>query len=122
MQNQKGQILLIYRRGKWDLPKGHLERGESMQECAKREVMEETGISDLKVRKYIGITRHTYTEKGKDIIKESHWYLMHTDKNEELVPQTEEGIEKVLWVDKDKVQEYYTDTWPSVVEVLKSFI
>src|SRR5687768_2564827 len=42
VQNEKEELLMIYRKGKWDLPKGKLDKNEKLEDCALREVMEET--------------------------------------------------------------------------------
>src|SRR5688572_3663924 len=74
--NSNEEILLIFRKGKWDLPKGKLDKGETLEECAVREVEEETGIKNIKLEEKVIITYHTYIEFGKHILKESHWYKM----------------------------------------------
>src|SRR5690349_1535881 len=73
--NNHKEMLFIFRRGKWDLPKGKLDEGETIEECSVREIYEETGIT-AKIRKPLAITYHTYDENGKHILKESHWYLL----------------------------------------------
>src|SRR6185437_13071222 len=92
VKNKNDEILMIFRREKWDLPKGKLDNGENMEECAKREVEEETGLSQIKIIKPITITYHTYALFGKHNLKETHWYLMNASGNEILIPQTEEEI------------------------------
>src|SRR5664279_4497884 len=92
VKNKAREILLIFRRGKWDLPKGKLADNETLSECALREVTEETGLTQIEVDIEIGITYHTYVEFGKHLLKESHWYLMNTKKREPLIPQVEEDI------------------------------
>jgi len=114
------QLLLIYRRGKWDLPKGKLDEGESLDSCAVREVQEETGLSQVGLEKPLCKTYHTYPENGKQVLKESHWYLMKAATNELLVPQTDEDIEKCEWVDADKLAPYMDNTHPSILDVLKA--
>lgn len=92
-------ILLIYRNGVWDLPKGKLEPDESVEECAVREVAEEVGISKLpKIESNLTDTIHYYPLKGKDVKKITHWYLMYFENLEsEFTPQQQEGITKVEW-------------------------
>ena len=111
-------ILMIFRKGKWDLPKGKLEEGENMKDCAYREVMEETGIRQIKPGKLLGLTYHTYKENGRHIIKESHWYLMKAGKKEELSPQTEEDITECKWVPLDDINEYREKSYDSIRDVL----
>lgn len=96
--NDDPEVLLIYRNGVWDIPKGKLEQGESIPMCAAREVAEETGsvlpliISDL------GTTYHEYNQKGKEYGKTTYWYSMIYRGEQDLVPQKEEGIEKIEWI------------------------
>ena len=119
VENADGKILLIFRRGKWDLPKGKLDEGETIAECAKREVQEETGLQNLEVGKRIKITYHTYLQFGKHILKESHWYAMKATGKENLIPQTEEDITQIIWAKKEDLNEYYSNTYPTVIDVLK---
>jgi 8-oxo-dGTP pyrophosphatase MutT (NUDIX family) len=111
-------ILLIHRKGKWDLPKGKLEQGESLEDCALREVEEETGLRDIKMGKELGVTYHTYKEKGRAILKESHWYFMEVSQRQDLTPQTEEGIEQCLWVPLEQVENYHDGAHASIRDVL----
>lgn len=94
--NESGESLLIFRNGKWDLPKGKLEAGESIEVGAMREVEEECGINDLELGKHITDTYHIYSHKGKEVLKCTYWYKM-TSSQVELIPQTEEGITEVCW-------------------------
>lgn len=114
------QFLLIFRKGKWDLPKGKLDEGETLETCAVREVQEETGLSRATLEKPLCVTYHTYAEHGKNILKESHWYLMKAANKELLTPQSEEDIEKCEWIGADKLAPYMEDTHPSIIDVLKA--
>ena len=98
VQNISGDYLFIFRHGKWDLPKGKAEPGESIEETALREVEEECGISPLQIVKDLKSTYHIYALKGKWALKCSHWYLMQYNGSQPLVPQTEESITDVQWV------------------------
>ena len=113
------KILLIFRRGKWDLPKGKLDEGEDLVQCALREVREETGLSELLFEQTLCITHHTYYEKGKHILKESHWHLLKGNDNEHLIPQTDEDIEKCEWVNTDNLSTYTKNAPASVIDVLR---
>ncbi|MDZ4706720.1 MAG: NUDIX domain-containing protein [Saprospiraceae bacterium] len=96
--NPAGEILFIYRRGFWDLPKGKIDEGESPSEAAVREVHEETGIKQLDLGAELKITYHTYREKdGRRILKRTYWYRMKTE-TLELHPQAEEDIEEAIWM------------------------
>lgn len=118
VENEKGEFLLIHRRGKWDLPKGKLEKGESIEGCAVREVEEETGLQNLELKKLITITYHTYDEFGKHMLKDSHWFRMKVSGQQVLTPQTEEDIQEVKWVKKKDLAKYLPETFPSIKDVL----
>lgn len=122
VRNEKNEVLLIFRRGKWDLPKGKLDKGETLEECAVREVQEETGIQKIRLVKPLLVTYHTYHEGTRFILKESHWYDMKASGNQQLVPQTEEDIHEIKWVDKQEPGIYLDNTYPSVVDVLKTWL
>lgn len=119
VENEKGEILLIFRRGKWDLPKGKLDKGETIEQCALREVMEETGLTNVALKQPLTITYHTYDEFGKHILKDSHWFQMNVSGKQELTPQTEEDISELKWVKKKELNNYLNNTFPSVKDVLK---
>ena len=119
VENEKGELLLIFRRGKWDLPKGKVDKGETLEQCAVREVEEETGLKNITLKKSIGITYHTYDEFGKHMLKDSHWYLMKVKGVQELIPQTEEDIVELKWVKKKDLRNYMSNIFPSVKDVLE---
>lgn len=118
--NQKDEVLLIFRRGKWDLPKGKLDEGEKLHDCAIREVEEETGLRNIKLISPLVITWHTYHEGSKFILKESHWYTMKVMSDQKLIPQTEEDIQEIKWVKEKELKQYMKNIFPSVVDVLKA--
>ena len=93
-------LLFIFRNGKWDLPKGKLEKGEIISECAIREVEEECGIDDLTIVRKLLVTYHTYVLGDTMILKDTHWFLMRSAFSSVLTPQLEEGIEEVKWIEK----------------------
>ena len=115
-------VLLIFRRGKWDLPKGKLDKGENLQACAVREVQEETGLNSVHAERPLCLTYHTYHEAGKHILKETHWFLMKSEKQQVFIPQTEEDIEKCEWVSIDKLAPYMENTHASILDVVKAGI
>lgn len=119
---KNNKILLIFRRGKWDLPKGKLDEGEDLISCALREVQEETGLADLVYEQSLCITYHTYYEKEYHILKESHWHLMTGNDKEKLLPQTDEDIEKCEWVNIENLGLYLENAPASIVDVLKEGI
>ncbi len=120
VRNEKGEILFIHRRGKWDLPKGKLDAGESLEECALREVKEETGLSRLELIAPLVITYHTYHEGTRFVLKESHWYSMRGSSADKLVPQATEDILHIEWVGEPALDKYRRDCFPSVVDVLEA--
>lgn len=120
VQNEKKEYLLIFRRGKWDLPKGKLDKGEKLEDCAIREVEEETGLKEVKLIKPLCVTYHTYHEGARFILKDSHWYIMKVKGSQQLVPQTEEDIHEIRWVKKEGLSEYIKISYPSVADVLRS--
>ena len=95
--NDRKEILFIYRNKKWDLPKGGLEKEETPQEAALREVREETGVKKLKVTRFIKKTYHVFKRNGERRLKITYWYEMYTPYDGLLVPQEKEGIEKAKW-------------------------
>jgi 8-oxo-dGTP pyrophosphatase MutT (NUDIX family) len=119
VMNNNNDVLLIYRRGKWDLPKGKLDKGETIEDCAMREVMEETGLQNVVLESALLVTYHTYHEGTKFILKESHWYAMKVNGEQKLVPQTEEDIVEIKWVKLGDLKNYYHNTFPSVIDVLE---
>jgi 8-oxo-dGTP pyrophosphatase MutT (NUDIX family) len=119
VKNENEDILFMFRRGKWDLPKGKLDPGESIQECALREVAEETGLTGVEFKQFLLTTYHTYIENGKHILKESYWYKMISNSKKNLVPQTEEDIQELRWVKSENLQEVLSNTYPSVREVIQ---
>lgn len=92
------EVLLIYRNGKWDLPKGKSEGNESIEMCAAREVAEETGSKLPALVSKIGTSYHEYSENGSKFGKTTHWFSMILTDQTELKPQTEENIEQISWV------------------------
>jgi len=119
--NPENELLFIYRRGKWDLPKGKLDEGETIPECAVREVEEETGIRNILLGNFIGITKHEYFDEWvkADVLKETHWYEMKIETNQTLIPQTEEDIEDIKWIPLPQLQPYLDDSYPSIVEIIQ---
>ena len=114
------KILLIFRRGKWDLPKGKLDEGEDLVECALREVREETGLDFLNYLDFISTSYHTYYENEKHILKESHWYLLEGNEKELLIPQTDEDIENCEWVAVKDLPPYLENAPASVIDVVEA--
>lgn len=116
--NEQHALLMILRRGVWDLPKGKCDEGETMDACALREVKEETGVEALEIIRTLSSTYHTYHEFGKHILKETHWFLMQSSSEKKLTPQTEEDIQEVAWLNAEIVREKLKQAFPSIREVI----
>lgn len=121
IRNGANEILMIFRRGKWDLPKGKLDEGETIEECSVREVREETGLTEISVLDKLTTTYHTYREKGKHILKESHWYIMSYHGFETAIPQVEEQITEIRWVGQDEMSKFFENTYPIIQEIIEQF-
>jgi len=120
VHSKDDKLLLIFRRGKWDLPKGKLDDNEEIKACAVREIKEETGLINVEIEKPLCITYHTYHQEGKHFLKESHWYLMKADEQNNLTPQLEEDIEKCEWVPVDQIVTYMENTHASILDVVNA--
>ena len=118
--NDKNQLLMIFRDGKWDLPKGKLEIGEDIEQCAIREVEEECGVSGLIITQRLQKTYHTYEINGQKILKCTYWFEMQSSFKGNLIPQSEEGITAVVWVDKQAISEKLENSFGNIVELLKT--
>ncbi|UKN01698.1 NUDIX domain-containing protein [Paracrocinitomix mangrovi] len=116
------QYMFIKRHGKWDIPKGKRDEGESIKRCATREVEEECGVQNLEITAHLVNTWHTYyTRKGNKAIKKTYWYLMQErGKKVDVVPQLEEGITAVRFFKKSEFELIRTNTFGSIEEVLKA--
>lgn len=95
--NPAQELLVFYRRDSWDMPKGKIDPGETPEQAAVREVMEETGLKNIELGPFLLHTWHTYTQKGERILKKTWWYTMQTT-DTQVTPQTEEDIERIEWV------------------------
>ena len=116
-----GEILLIYRRKVWDLPKGKLDKGETIESCAKREVEEETGVK-VKIDQKIDSVWHTYVTKKKYVLKKTHWYAMHCVDDKNMAPQKDEGIKKVEWMNMEEVRKALHGSYRSIRYVMQEYI
>lgn len=116
VRNAEGQILMIFRRGVWDFPKGKVERGESEMEAAVREVLEETGVECRITDPMPFSVFHTYDTYGPKMLKETLWYQMEAV-TDEVKPQTEEQIEQVVWVNPAEVQKNLENSYAALKEI-----
>ena len=120
VKNNKGEILFIFRHGKWDLPKGKIEQGENKSDAAVREVQEECGIENLSVIKELPPTYHTYNADNQRFLKKTYWFEMSCFGNEELKPQTEESITEAKWMDHQEVKAALKNSYHSINDVIWS--
>jgi 8-oxo-dGTP pyrophosphatase MutT (NUDIX family) len=118
VQNPHDELLVFYRRGSWDMPKGKIDRGETPAQAAIREVQEETGLINIELGAFLAHTYHTYVEKGNRILKKTWWYWMCTA-DTQLVPQTEEDIEEIHWVTPKAWLESSIVVYPNIREVIE---
>ena len=113
-----GKFVSIVRKGIPDLPKGHIEKGETPEAAALREVEEETGIGNLKIVKALPITWHCYVEHEEWTLKPTYWYLMSTSENIQPKPQTEEGITEIKLTGNEAIEDFLRNTYRSTSEIL----
>lgn len=117
VKNQEGKLLVFFRRDFWDLPKGKIDEGESPEQAAVREVQEETGLKNVELGEFVAHTWHTYRQKKERILKKTWWFRMATS-DTELVPQVEEDIEQIEWVDAAAWLAGVPKIYPSLLEIL----
>jgi hypothetical protein len=119
VQNPENKYLVIKRNDIWDLPKGKMEKGESFEETALREVSEECGLNSLILGDLITTTFHTYKIDGKPVLKETQWFNMKIKKNQKTTPQLKEGISDIKWVSKGDFSFLHNNTFTSIKAVLE---
>ncbi|CEN37818.1 NUDIX hydrolase [Capnocytophaga cynodegmi] len=117
--NKKGEILIMKRRGKWDLPKGKKEKGENIAVCALREVEEETGVKKLNLTRFRTITYHIFKQDGQYFLKETYWYDMETKYKGVLKAQIEEDIEMVCWKKPSEVKELIKKSYKNIQKIFE---
>ena len=116
--NRENELLMIFRNGKWDLPKGKKEKAEEIENCAKREVEEECGISGLEIVEKFSETYHIYKHNGSKVLKRTYWFKMTTNFEGVLIPQTKEGITKVAWVKQQEIKEKLQNSYGNIKTLL----
>jgi len=116
--NPFGKVLLIFRRGVWDLPKGKQDPGETLAQTAIREVREETGLPDLKIIEKMGNGYHCYMMSKQRTLKRTRWYLMQTQTPDQLIPQKEEGIQDAAWFDPRELTKLTMPMYNNIRDVL----
>lgn len=116
----EGEVLLISRLKKWDLPKGKLNKGEKPKQAAIREVEEECNIK-VKLGKKICHTWHTYKQNGRRILKKTYWFKMYCLDDSNMKPQVEENIEDIQWMNEVELKEALYNTYPSIRDVFRHY-
>lgn len=119
--DEAGRLLAMRRLDMWDLPKGKVDKGESIKEAALREVQEECGLQKVERGEHLIDTWHTYQRDGRDHLKCTAWYLMRSSSDERLVPQLEEGITALRWFTAEELPELLRGTYPSLHAVIDAW-
>ncbi|WP_294818744.1 NUDIX domain-containing protein [uncultured Flavobacterium sp.] len=112
--NASGEVLFIFRNGKWDLPKGGIEKGEEIEDTAMREVEEETGVGGLKIVSKLQKTYHVFKRNGVYKLKVTHWFEMKTNYKGMLMGQANEGIEKVAWLKPEEIKDVLQNSYENI--------
>lgn len=117
---KEGEVLMIWRLKKWDLPKGKLKKGEKQKNAAVREVEEECNVK-VRLGKKICHTWHTYKQNGRRILKKTYWYKMYCIDDSKMKPQLEENIEDIKWMNEAELKEAFYNTYPSIRDVFRHY-
>ena len=117
---KEGKFLMIFRRKVWDIPKGKLDKGETIRNCAVREVKEETGVK-VKIDKKIDAVWHTYIDRKKYVLKKTHWFAMSCVSDKKMAPQKGEGIKKVTWMTMEEVRKALHGSYRSIRYVMQEY-
>jgi 8-oxo-dGTP pyrophosphatase MutT (NUDIX family) len=121
VQNDKKELLFIFRLEKWDLPKGKVEKKEAIEVAAAREIEEETGLKDITLKKKVGETYHTYSAYGKHYLKTTHWFYFTCESHQKLQPQLEENITLIKWFKTKDIKTPMEHTYGSIRDIMHSF-
>lgn len=122
VMNTDGYYLFIFRRGKWDLPKGKCEKGEPISDTALREVKEETGLENIKVNNSIGVTYHAFREGDLFLLKKTYWFGMTYSGNKKPVPQKSEDITRIKWLEQEEIEKVVMkSTFASITNLLSDY-
>ncbi len=119
VRNSEGKFLIIKRRGKWDLPKGKVNKNETIEDAALREVTEETGLHGISIISPLMSTYHCYYIDDQKILKRTSWYDMLYTGKEVPVPEAEEDITEIKWISKEEIKQLSGNTFPAIMDVLK---
>ncbi len=119
VKNKKGDVLFIFRNGKWDLPKGKTEKNEPIEASAIREVEEETGVAGLSITKPLDTTYHIFKRNGRYRIKITYWFEMYTEFEGDLTPEESEGISKVAWLNTKEIDTALKNSYANIRSLIK---
>lgn len=120
VKNSKGEDLIIFRRGVWDLPKGKAEPGESEEQTALREVKEECHLKKLTIKRFLLNTYHIYFLNEQPVLKRTKWYEMKYEGKKDPRPQRKEEITDTKWLPFSQLSLISGNTFPNVIEVIKA--
>jgi ADP-ribose pyrophosphatase YjhB (NUDIX family) len=121
VKNSQSEYLFIFRRGKWDLPKGKLDEGEDFETAAIIEVQEECGITHIELGDLYHLSYHIYEENNDWILKQTNWYLMKSEEKN-LIPQLEEGITQTAWLPTSQFEKVRENTYASIDEIISKLL
>lgn len=116
------KYLVIKRNGRWDIPKGKIDKGEDKKSAAVREIEEECGIVGPVIEGFLTITYHVFNHRGKKAIKKTFWYMLNYDGPKETTPQAKEGISKAKWMTEEEMLAIRQKTYGSINEVLDAYL
>ena len=122
VKNDENKILFIFRKGKWDLPKGKIEKNEKIDDGALREVVEETGVKKIKIDRFFDTTYHIIKTQKQYFLKETHWYKMKSNYKGKLKPQKSEGIRSVRWKKIKEAKEIKKKTFRNISIILTTYL
>lgn len=114
-----GNLLMIYRNGKWDLPKGKVDRDEAIPRAAVREVLEETGLPGVRLSAPLSTSQHIYKYENRYVLKTTFWFLMKADASYPLYPQAEEGITQAEWSPPGRLRLNLKNTYETIRDVVR---
>lgn len=121
VSNAKGELLMIRRKGLWDIPKGKPEAGETPEQTALREVEEETAVKPLELKAWHGLTWHIFERGGRIFLKKNVWYIMMSSYTGQLQPQLEESITEARWVSREEYPEMRKKIYPSLLRLTDQY-
>lgn len=123
VENDLGEVLVMTRKGWPDLPKGHIDEGESAEQTAVREVCEETGLGEVEIVAPLCTTRHFHNAYGRWEIKQTEWFLMQAaGEHPEVWPEEEEGITAVEWLGGRRLWRAVDNSYSTIKTLFESYL